>query len=378
MRWRVCGGGAGVEGGKRWDDDQGIFMKKRIGLACLWTGLVVGLVAPRAFGGEPKPLELYWVDVEGGAATLLVTPAGESVLMDTGMPGARDPGRIVEVATKLAGLKQIDHLVVSHFHIDHFGGAAEVAQSIPVGTVYDSGVPERNPDNNPQDTRWPLTIKPYREMKVGRRVVLQAGDVIPLRQVSGQPMLRIRCLAGRQRVVAPPVPATAGVECDLEKDQEVDRSDNANSLVLLAEFGDFQFFCAGDLTWNVEKSLVCPVNVVGEVDVYQVTHHGLDASNHPAVVRSLRPTVAVMSNGTRKGCGPKTFATLKRVSSIEAIYQIHRNLREDREVNAPDDYIANLEADCRAHPIRMTVDSSAKTFTVRLPGNGHQRSYKVK
>src|SRR4030095_12396539 len=123
-------------------------------------------------------LDVYWADVEGGAGTLIVTPTGESVLIDTGMPGGRDPGRIHDIARKVAGLKKIDYLITTHLHLDHFGGAAELAQLIPIGTVYDNGIPDQNPDNNPNDRTWLLTIKPYREFKADRRVVILPGDTL--------------------------------------------------------------------------------------------------------------------------------------------------------------------------------------------------------
>src|SRR5688572_13981129 len=139
---------------------------------CSLLALSSCLVAQSA---ERSPLELYWVDVEGGAATLVVTPAGESVLIDTGMPGERDPKRIVKAARE-AGLKQIDHLIITHFHIDHFGGAADIAKELPVINLYDNGIPENNPDNPKDNSRWNEWIKPYREMKTGKRVTIKPGD----------------------------------------------------------------------------------------------------------------------------------------------------------------------------------------------------------
>src|SRR5262245_29651048 len=109
-------------------------------LACL---IAACAVLPPAFA---RPLDLYWVDVEGGAATLIVTPAGESVLIDTGNPGGRDSKRIIQAA-KDAGVNRIDHLLTTHFHIDHFGGAAEVAEALPIGTIYDNGIPDKSPDD---------------------------------------------------------------------------------------------------------------------------------------------------------------------------------------------------------------------------------------
>ena len=339
-------------------------------------GIAVSVGAATASG----TLGIYWADVEGGAATLIVTPAGESILIDSGNPGGRDSKRIHDIATKVAGLNRIDHLITTHLHIDHFGGAAELAQFLPIGTIHDNGIPDQNPDNNPGDRSWLLKIKPYRESKADHRAVVKPGDSLSLKQITNTPPVSIRFLAAKQQSIQPPnnVRLAANPACADAPSKDKDNSDNANSIVTLLEMGDFRFFVAGDLTWNMERELVCPALLVPRVDVYQVTHHGLDVSNNPLLVRALAPTVTIMSNGTEKGCGAETFATLKTIPSIKAMYQIHRNLRADSENNTASDHIANLDANCDANYIQLSVDPSAKNYTISIPAKGHQSTFATK
>lgn len=335
----------------------------RLILAAIWLFPAVGWA-----GAADKRLDIYWVDVEGGAATLIVTPAGESVLIDAGNPGRRDPERIARVATKLAGLKQIDHLITTHYHGDHYGGAITLATLLPIRNLYDNGQFEGMPDN---------PGKAYFDLPAGRKHVIRPGDKLPLAQAEGSPRLVLSCLGARQQFIDPPSEAAENKEvCAAAREKERDGSDNANSVVVLLEFGGFRFFDAGDLTWNQEARLVCPKNLVGKVDVYQVTHHGLDSSNNPLVLRSLAPKVAVMNNGVTKGCMPEVFATLRETKSLEAIYQVHKNLRPDGATNnVPDEYIANREAQCQGNHIELSVAPDAKSYRVRIPANKHERTY---
>jgi beta-lactamase superfamily II metal-dependent hydrolase len=332
--------------------------------------LLLALAAPVWGGLADGRLDLYWIDVEGGAATLLVTPAGQTVLIDTGNPGRRDADRIVKVVTQVAGCTQIDHLVITHYHGDHYGGALTLVDLLPVRNLYDNGQFEGMPDH---------PGKAYFELKVGQRHVVQPGMRLPLRQASAAeaPRLSFTFLGGRQQFIDPPADAPDNTAlCAQGRPKERDGSDNANSLVMLVEFGGWRFFDAGDLTWNQEARLVCPKNLVGQVDVYQVTHHGLDSSNNPLVLHSLLPRVAIMNNGATKGCMPEVFATLRQTPSLEAIYQLHRNLRPDGATcNVPDEYIANRERDCQGNHIELSVAADAASYTVRIPATGHQRTF---
>jgi beta-lactamase superfamily II metal-dependent hydrolase len=348
--------------------------------------LALALVSSAVAGKSDGRLDIYWVDVEGGAATLIVTPAGESVLIDTGNPGVRDAERIFETAVKTAGLREINNLIVTHYHRDHFGGASQLAKLIPIRTVYDNASFEGQREFPSQD---------YKDFKTDKRVQINPGDVLKLAQANGgAAKLVFRCLATRQQVyksdntaASSPQPSPGGRgsevaanECCKDAQQKpIDRSDNANSVVMLLEFGPFRFFDGGDLTWNIEEKLVCPANLVGKVDVYQSTHHGLDQSNNDVLVKSLEPIVAVFNNGSTKGCEPMSFAVLKELPSVKAIYQVHKNLRPDGvKNNAPDEFIANTEKECKGNHIKLSVAPDGKSYTVSVPSTKHEQAYQVR
>jgi beta-lactamase superfamily II metal-dependent hydrolase len=335
--------------------------------------LLFALSAASIFAAPKRGLDIYFIDVEGGAATLIVTPQGESLLIDTGFPGDRDAGRIAHVAIEVAGLKQIDHCVITHWHRDHVGGVASLAKLIPIRKYYDHGLPQTIASDMQVEN-----IEAYKVTSEGKSTTLKPGDEIALKRLKYLP-LRVRVLAaggvvlGEQSNTPQIRPCGENFEAKAE-----DTSDNVNSIGILLTFGRFTFFDGGDLTWNIENRLACPRNVVGRVDVYQVDHHGTDSSNNPALVTALDPRVAIIDSGPRKGAEARTFATLKSLKQIEAIYQLHRNLRTTDRDNTMAGYIANEEEACQGNFIKLSVDPSGNSYTVSIPAKQISRTYRTR
>jgi beta-lactamase superfamily II metal-dependent hydrolase len=323
----------------------------------------------------PRPLDIYFIDVEGGAATLIVTPTGQSLLIDTGFPGDRDAARIAHVALEVAGLKQIDHCVITHWHRDHVGGVAPLMKLIPVTNFYDHGLPATIASDMQVEY-----LDAYKQATQGKSITLKPGDEIKLqRSPKFLPPLDVRVLAAGGVVLGEQSAAPQVRPCgeDFQSKAE-DTTDNANSIGILLTFGRFKFFNGGDLTWNVENRLACPKNIVGPVDVYQVDHHGVDSSNNPVLVRAIDPHVAVIESGPRKGADAGTFATLSRLGGLEAIYQLHRNLRTTERDNTMVAYIANEEEQCQGNFIQLSVEPDGKSYTVSIPAKHLSRRFRTR
>ncbi len=319
-------------------------------------------------------LDLYFIDVEGGAANLIVTPEGESLLIDSGYPDnqGRDLNRILKVARETAGLSRIDHAIVSHWHLDHYGNHAALAAEIGIGTFWDRGIP----DDLPEDAKFHERIAAYRGATQNKSKQLRAGDHLPLR--SGNIPLRCRVLAASRETVSGE--GARNPFADEHQPQAEDKSDNAASLVLLFSLGEFRYLTCGDLTWNTEAKLVTPRNPAGRVDLFMVTHHGLPVSNNPALVLAIDPVTAIMCNGPKKGGAPATLETLRRVTSLQHWYQLHRNVDVDPAQQAPADQIANqgTTAECNGNWILARVAADGKSYTIQVGPDGLPARYSTR
>lgn len=343
-------------------------------LTCFLLINLAGIAAAAQSKTAPRALGIYFIDVEGGASTLIVTPAGESVLVDVGWGGfeGRDAKRIQQ-AMQQAGITAIDHLVVSHYHQDHYGGIAELAARVPIKRFYDHG----KMDSLMDDPKFAERYAAYQTAVKGQTTALKPGDTIPLKTAAGTPPIKLLCVAahgtGIDGNALPVNPACASAT------PRDDPSDNARSVALLLKFGDFDFLNLADLTWKVSQQLVCPANRIGEIDLYQVTHHGNNFSNDPVLLQSIRPTVAIMNNGPKKGGHPDTVRWLQALPSLKALYQLHRNVESGAEQNAPPAFIANLdEQPDMAYMITVAVDETKRTFTVTNGRTKESRSYPLK
>jgi len=300
-------------------------------LMVLLASLCVALVSAQT----RTTLDIYLIDVEGGNSTLFVTPSGQSLLIDTGNGGAaaaRDGDRIL-AATKDAGLSQIDHLITTHYHGDHYGGMENVAGRIPIKEFIDHG-----PNVQPAPATDMFLQNVYPKLYASsKHTVAKPGDRIELKGVDA----RVVAAAGQFIGSALPGAGSRNLYCAAYKAKDPDPSENAQSVGTHFTFGRFKTVHMGDLTWNKESELMCPSNKLGTVDLYIVSHHGLAISNSEVLVHALAPRVAIMNNGTRKGGQPESMKVLYTSPGLEDLWQIHFSQLSGQEYTVPGLFIAN-------------------------------------
>ena len=324
--------------------------------------LLLSLASP----GSAESLQVYFVDVEGGQATLVVSPSGESLLIDAGWPGfeGRDAARIV-AAARAAGLERLDYVLVTHYHMDHVGGVPQLAAQIPIGTIIDHGPSVESGE------RAEALLAAYRPVVAkARHLVAKPGDRIP---VAG---LEVEVLAAAGRVLSAPLPGASGANplCAETPPKEEDKSENAQSVAILIRYGKFRMIDLGDLTWNKELELACPASRLGQVDLYLSTHHGSSLSGPAAMVHALHPHVAVMNNGARKGGDAPAWQVLHHSPGLEDIWQLHYAVASGEKNNTSEPFIANLEEKCEGRAVKLEARADG-SFQVTNTRNGFSRHY---
>ena len=312
------------------DSIRGMLRKSLPAIGLALVSLTVNAQPPAS-----KTLDMYVVDTEGGHAVLYVAPSGESMLEDTGNPGGRDTDRIME-AIKAAGVTQLDHVILTHYHVDHVGGLAELAKRIPIKHYIDHGATVEEHEQVPDFQKTYAAL-----YGAAKHTVAKPGDKIPFGGVE------ITVVTSAAQVLKTPLPGggkpnAACADFKPRDESHVD-PENPQSVGVVYTFGKFRTVNLGDYTWNAEEKLMCPNNPIGKVDLYLTSHHGIDQSGSAALVHGLAPRVAIMHNSTRKGGAIQTMQILHTSPGLEDIWQLHWAYAAGLEQNSPGLFIANLE-----------------------------------
>jgi competence protein ComEC len=332
------------------------------GLKAMLPGVNSGADTTSAAAETSKDLQIYFVDVEGGQATLFITPAGQSLLIDTGWPdfNGRDADRIVATA-KRVGLSKIDYVLITHFHADHVGGAPQLADRIPIGTFIDHGELRETTDGPTV-----MVESAYRKLLATgkyRHIVPKPGDVLPI-----QGMHATVVSADAATIVSPlPRGGQENAACKDSPKYPEDKTENRRSLGTVIDFGKLRIVDLGDLTHDEEVELVCPVNKLGHADIYIVSHHGWDQSSSPALVYGIAPRVAIMDNGAKKGGSPSVWDIIEKSPGLENLWQVHYSDEGGEAHNVPEEFIANPEGTDAANYLKLIAhaDGSFAVFNSR-------------
>ncbi|HEY6212841.1 MAG TPA: MBL fold metallo-hydrolase [Vicinamibacterales bacterium] len=326
--------------------------------------------------GSPGALRIYVIDVEGGGATLVVAPSGQSMLIDSGSPGPaaeRDSKRIAD-AMQAAGLTKINYLFTTHYDGDHVGGAPAANAVAHFDRFFDHGEMDPKWEQNASGgARWDA----YLAIAGGKRTTTNAGDTIPLAGV------RVDVVASHGSVISKAINGGGAKNpfCDAAEAKPPNTTENSQSTGVLISYRGFTFLDVGDLTWDKEMDLACPVNKLGRVSLLLATHHGFfnDQSGAPALLWAIQPQVVIANNGPRKGMAANAYERIQKIAGLEGLWQSHLALATDAAHNTSDDMIANPEAsaDCKGHWIRVDVQSNRR-FTVTNGRNNLSRTYQVR
>jgi beta-lactamase superfamily II metal-dependent hydrolase len=329
---------------------------------------VLLIATPLVFAQKrPDTLKVYFADVEGGQATLFVPPSGENLLVDAGWPGAKNADRMMELL-KAAGVSKIDNLLITHYHIDHVGGVPELATRIPVSRFIDHGV-NREENDKATVTGW----QAYQKMLADghyARLTAKPGETLPIKG------MRVEVVSADGNVLDKPLAGAGGANpaCAASIVKPAENSENDRSVGMIVTFGRLRIADLGDLTWAKERPLMCPVNKLGKVDVYVVSHHGFDRSSSPALVDAIAPRVAIMDNGATKGGQPGAWEIIDRSPRLKALWQLHTAIHNDAAHNTAEERIANLPGPDSGHYLLLTGRADA-SFSVTNSRTGQTVDY---
>src|SRR5713226_537115 len=322
--------------------------------------------------GAQKALQIYFVDVEGGQSTLFVTPEGKSLLIDTGWPGnnGRDANRIA-AAAKDAGIKKIDFVLITHYHGDHVGGAPQLAAKIPVGTFIDHG--ENRETNDAATSRVFAAYQQLLSSGKYKHIIAKPGEVLP---ITG---MQVRVVSTDGELIERPLPGGGkeNASCANAAKPPVDVTENPRSLGTLITFGKLRILDLGDLTADKEMELMCPMNKIGAVDIYVVSHHGSPNSGSPMLVHAIAPRVAIMDNGAKKGGSVLAWDTIEKSPGLEDLWQLHYSEEGGDAHNVAAPFLANLQGPDTGNYLKVTaaVDGS---FVVLNTQTGETKKYNAK
>ncbi|MGB9079215.1 MAG: MBL fold metallo-hydrolase [Terracidiphilus sp.] len=346
-------------------------------LRCATATIALGALAlfglstmcAQAQGGAGQ-LTIYTIDVEGGQSTLLVSPSKASLLVDTGWPdnNGRDTDRILAVMHD-AGITKLDHVLITHFHVDHVGGVPNLVQRVKVGEFLDHG--ENREDAN--DTRRDYAAYIKAIGNTPRRIV-HPGDTI---QIAGLTTI-VLTADGAHIASVPGVKPEPNPYCATEPHWDLDTTENPRSAGILVRFGKFRFLDLGDLTKAKEIPLVCPVNLIGHVDLYLVNHHGFNLSNTKAFVDAIHPRVAIMNNGSHKAGSPEAWQTVHESPGLEALYMLHTAEDSDAAHNSAAPFIANPKGSASDGAYFKVVAKDDGSFSVWNSRTGQTKEYAAK
>ena len=221
---------------------------------------------------------------------------------------------------RLPGVKQIDYLVITHYHGDHVGGVSQLAAKLPVKTFVDHG-----PNNETGKNAEELNSVYAKAIATGKHMVVKPGDKIPMKGVDVQVLTANGERIGSSLAGAGQANALCG------KEYPEDKTENARSTGTLITYGGSGMINLGDLTSRKEAELVCPENRVGTVDVYLTTHHGMNTSGSDTIVHALKPRIAIMNNGAKKGGSPDAWQIIRKSPGLEDLWQLHFAITGGRE-----------------------------------------------